>query len=335
MKRIIFAVVCLALGAVSGPLYGITPQGIFPYQPPEARPFFKITATSIVAAWGPGTNDASSRYECQNIDTSDFLPPSSGALSWESSWLIPETPYSFRARAWDDNATPPSATAWTELGTAYTAGNIKIQGKPVSDGDTISGIPDITFSFKKIAAIDGASCAVLVNGIPVSDGLSANGMYDNIEESSGSVTVYYTPKSKLPGAGKKTITVRINDLNGTLYTESASNLSVRDSSDTELRLTSLPLCYPNPFNPASGGMKISYHLSADGDINIFMVDATGKIIFRERLSSGENGARYGYNEAPWDGRNAYGETVSNDVYLIFIADTSGRVLGKTRVMVLK
>jgi len=308
--------------------------GVFPYQPPEARPFIKITSTSITAAWGAGTNDASTRYECQNVTASTSLPPSLGTLSWESTGLIPVTEYFFRARAWDDNATPPSATEWTELGSTYTTDRIKVQGVPLSDGDMISGLPDISFSFRSAYPADAASCVVLVDDVPVTDGLSANARFDSISSSLGITTVLYAPKSRLSGNGRK-ITVSISDSAGSLYTESASNLAIRDSSDTELRITSPALCYPNPFDPGQGDMKIAYNLSADGDITIFIIDAAGRVILKRPVHPGMNGARYGYNEFLWDGKNAFGETVSNDVYLICIADGSGKVLGKTRTMVLK
>lgn len=308
--------------------------GVFPYQPPEARPFIKITSSSITAAWGAGTNDASTRYECRNVTASTSLPPSLGALSWESTGLIPVTVYSFRARAWDDNATPVSVTEWTDLGSIFTTDRIKAQGILLSDGDIISGMPDISFSFKSAYPADAASCAIFVDDVPVTDGLSANGRFDSISSSLGITTVLYTPKSRLSGNGRK-ITVSISDSAGTLYTESASNLAIRDSSDTELRITSPALCYPNPFDPGQGDMKIAYNLSADGDIAIFIIDAAGRVILKRPVHPGMNGARYGYNEFLWDGKNAFGETVSNDVYLICIADGSGKVLGKTRTMVLK
>jgi len=332
-KSILAAAIFMAIAAVPCAA-NIIPQGVFPYQPPEAAPFIKITASSITAAWGAGTNDASSRYECENITASTSLPPSSGALSWESAGLIYETPYSFRARAWDDSATPPSATSWTDLGSAYTTGKIKAQGTALSDGDLISGFPDIEFGFRSSAAVDSSSCTVLVDDLPVTDGLSANGKYDDISVSSGIVSVFYTPKTRLSGSPKK-ISVEIRDLNSTLYTESVSDLQIQNSSDTEFKITSVPLCYPNPYDPNKGNMKIAYDLSADGNTTIYMLDATGRTILRRALSSGENGARYGYNEVLWDGKNAYGETVSNDVYLICIADGSGNILGKTRAMVLK
>ncbi len=312
----------------------IIPQGVFPYQPPEARPFLKATASSITAAWGTGTNDASTRYECENTTASVFLPPSSGAVSWESTGLIPETAYSFRARAWDDNASPPSATSWTELGSIFTTGKIKIQGVDVSDGNIISAVPDIAFSFKSSAALDSATCRVLIDDIEVSDGSSSNGKYDSLTVSSDTAAVSYTPKTRLSGNGKK-ISVEIADVNGTLYTESVSGLQIRDSSDTEFKITSIPLCYPNPFDPNRGNMRIAYELSADGNAGIFILDAAGHVIYRKQMSSGENGARYGYNEVLWDGKNAYGETVTNDVYLICITDGSGNTMGKTRTMVLK
>lgn len=329
-----FIVFFFALCATAQGADSIHLMGPFPYQPPEARPFIKITSTSITAAWGAGTNDASTRYECQNTTASTSLPPSIGVLSWESSGLIPETAYSFRARAWDDNATPPSVTEWTDLGSIHTTGRIKAQGIPISDGDHISGMPDLSFSFRSSSPIDAASCTVLVNDVPVTDGLSANTRFDSISSSSGVTTVLYTPKSLLSGNGRK-ITVSISDSAGALYCESASNLAIRDSSDTELRITSPALCYPNPFDPGQGDMKIAYHLSADGEIAIFIIDAAGRVILKRPVHPGMNGARYGYNEFLWDGKNAFGETVSNDVYLICIADGSGKILGKTRTMVLK
>ena len=334
MKKTLTAVLVFAAVFSARCSASIILHGIFPYQPPEARPFIKVTAYSITAAWGTGTNDASCRYECENSTASAFLPPSSGAVSWESAGLIPGTSYAFRARAWDDNASPPSATSWTDLGSVFTTGRIKVQGTNLSDGGNISSIPDISFSFRNYASVNPALCKVLIDDVEVTDGSSANGKYDSIITSSGITTLFYTPKTKISGNNKK-ISVELTDINGTLYTESVSALQVRDSSDTEFKITSVPLCYPNPFDPDNGDIKIAYELSRDGNTGIFILDGTGRVIYRRQISSGENGARYGYNEVSWNGNNAYGETVNNDVYLICIADGAGKTLGKTRVMVLK
>lgn len=334
MNKIILAAMTFMVIAALPCSANIVPQGVFPYQPPEAAPFLKITSSSITAAWGTGTNDASTRYECENTTNSTFLPPSPAAISWESTGLIYDTPYSFRARAWDDSATPPSVTSWTDLGSVFTTGKITSQGNVLSDGDLISGFPDIRFRFRSTVAINSSSCTVLVDDIPVTDGSSPNGRYDDLSVSSGIVLVSYTPKTRLSGSPKK-ISVEIKNSNNTLYIESVSGLRIQNSSDTEFKMTSAALCYPNPFDPNKGVMKIAYNLSADGNITIYMLDATGRTILRRAILSGQNGARYGYNEVLWDGKNAYGQTVTNDVYLICIADGSGNILGKTRAMVLK
>jgi len=332
MKKLL--AVCFLLILCAPSLASLSAKGLFPYQPPVAGPFLKITSSSITASWGTGTNDASTRYECENITTSTSLSPSTNVTSWESTGLIAETIYGFRARAWDDSATPPSATSWTDLGSATTASRILSQGTGISDNSQISSNPNLGFRIRNTGTINDAACVVYIDAVPVTDGTAPSGKYDTISSSSGISTLSYTPKSPI-AKGSHNIKIEMADSSGTLFTETARNLTVYDPATTELKITSTPLCYPNPYNPLNGNMKIAYNLSVDGDITLYFVDAAGNVILKRSCISGSQGARYGYNEAPWDGKNGFGETVSNDIYLICIADGSGKILGKTRAMVLK
>ncbi len=335
-KLVIFLIsIIIIVSAISSKTSAaISKSGIFPYQPPIAEKFLQITSTTITPSWGFGTNDASCKYECTNETTGQSMPPKSSTESWLCDNLLPDNDYSFSVRAWDDNLTPPSVTSWTNLGTARTTQRIKIQGIDANNGQYISSFPDITFSFKYISQLKPDSIRVIINGADVKDGSSSSSKYDNLILNSGYATITYTPKSALPYSNVN-ITVEAQDINGTIYTESVNNLITQSSPNQTLKITSLPLCYPNPFNPSSNVLKISYYLSADGEINIYILDSSGKVIFKDILISGTNGARYGYNEYLWNGKDAFGHLVDNDVYLVCITNNNGNILGKTRVVVLK
>jgi thermitase len=105
------------------------------------------------------------------------------------------------------------------------------------------------------------------------------------------------------------------------------------SGDSPL-LTVRPQYGPNPFNPNKGSIMIKYDLNGNSDIYIYFFDISGNLLCRKFYSSGSSGGNQGTNRVYWDGKNDYGETVANGVYLFRIA-SEDRTIGKGKIIVLK
>ena len=91
---------------------------------------------------------------------------------------------------------------------------------------------------------------------------------------------------------------------------------------------------PNPFNPKKESIMIMYDLTANSDTYIYFFDIAGNSICRKFYAYGTSGGNSGTNRVYWDGKNDFGETVANGVYLFRIA-SEGRTIGKGKIIVLK
>jgi subtilisin family serine protease len=99
-------------------------------------------------------------------------------------------------------------------------------------------------------------------------------------------------------------------------------------------LVARPQYGPNPFNPNKGSIMIKYDLDGNSDIYIYFFDISGSLLCRKFYSSGTSGGAQGTNRVYWDGKNDFGETVANGVYLFRIA-SEDRTIGKGKIIVLK
>ncbi|MFA4967456.1 MAG: T9SS type A sorting domain-containing protein [Candidatus Margulisiibacteriota bacterium] len=103
----------------------------------------------------------------------------------------------------------------------------------------------------------------------------------------------------------------------------------------DLKVSGAVLCYKNPFNPSVGeSTNITYTLSNNADISIYIYNIIGQLIKKINRSSGTAGGSAGYNEVPWTGRSDFNEIVGNDVYFVKVV-SGGNVLGKCKLAVLK
>jgi hypothetical protein len=87
--------------------------------------------------------------------------------------------------------------------------------------------------------------------------------------------------------------------------------------------------YPNPFNPLSETTKIAFNMNASSQVTIYIFDTVGRIVVKKEFN-----AIAGYNEVEWDGKDDYGDIVSNGVYLLRMV-SNGTLLGKTKPWVIK
>ncbi|MCX5748980.1 MAG: hypothetical protein NTZ10_01860 [Candidatus Saganbacteria bacterium] len=297
---------------------------------PTAKAFSGITTTEITANWGANGNPATTEYYCENTTkgtNSGWIT----STSWTSTGLITSTQYSFRVKA--RSADWPE-TGWISLGTQYTAGKLapdllKTASLGLIEGDIISKLAKITIMINSGLTVDTGTIRFYIDGIAVTDGTLL--YYDSIAQESGVATIEYTIKNPL-AVGTHTIKVSIVTEDGTLYEKEVSSLKVMSDSAT----VGASLAYPNPYDPLKGEIKFGYNLALDADVTIYVFDINGRFIFKQSCLSGQRGGTAGYNETTWNGINAFGSMLDNDVYLVRIAETNtGNVIGKLKILVLK
>lgn len=129
--------------------------------------------------------------------------------------------------------------------------------------------------------------------------------------------------------GDLTVRLTLNDL-----TSKAKMIIFHAGSSDSPLLMARAQYGPNPFNPNKGSIMIKYDLNANSETYIYFFDISGSLICRKYFSSGTNGGNQGTNRVYWDGKNDFGETVANGVYLFRIA-SEGRTIGKGKIIVLK
>lgn len=305
------------------------------------------TTTSITVSWEAGNNPAGTYYYCENRTQGT----DSGWITdtgWTSSSLTAETDYTFRVKAKNGNDTE---TAWYSIGTISTSSETTSSGTQAAtisigtatsiSGDIISNTPKISATVIssasasslskgiRSAAIDINTFRIYIDGNLVTDG--SNTYYDSVTQVSGVATFEYTPKTPL-SSGTHTIRVTFSDTMGTNYEAELSGLTVM----TTAQVVGNPLCYPNPYNPNTGNVRISYYLATDTDISVYIFNAQGEIQWKNNYNSGAAGGQAGYNEITWNGRNMFEKYIMNNVYLIRIVKSSDKsLLGKARLAVIK
>lgn len=94
------------------------------------------------------------------------------------------------------------------------------------------------------------------------------------------------------------------------------------------------LNHPNPFAPLKGEIScISYYLSTDATITLYLFDIRGTTVWRRTYAQGFEGGMAGYNEVPFDGFSDFGGALGNGVYIYKIVHKD-KVIGKGKLTVL-
>ncbi|MDR1114364.1 MAG: gliding motility-associated C-terminal domain-containing protein [Candidatus Margulisbacteria bacterium] len=103
-----------------------------------------------------------------------------------------------------------------------------------------------------------------------------------------------------------------------------------------------PVSAPNPFSPNADGVDdtttIIYQLARAEDINIYIYDINGNVVWRRSIPDGQEGARVGLNRVIWDGQTSLrGDGVlPNGVYICRILAGAGKKsLGRAKILLLK
>jgi len=214
---------------------------------------------------------------------------------------------------------------------APTIEQITVDDNRISTGDVIPASPLIKVTLvDSVAGIDASAVTLSIDDVPVAvETTIVSG--DNLV-----IELRYQVSTPLSTATTHKVMVEVRDRAGNESVISVSDLTVSDAQ--EAAIIGEVLNYPNPFNPETETTKIAYSLSAQADIDIYIYTLTGQRLIHKVIQSGDEGARIGYNEVQWDGRNSFGDLVGNGLYLVrIVADDSGskKLLGKVKVLVMR
>ncbi len=135
--------------------------------------------------------------------------------------------------------------------------------------------------------------------------------------------------------GEYTIRVVVNP-NVTIFEQNYDNNvleKVMKVSSSTLRLSGISV-YPNPlkFNEESQTLRVVYQLSKDAQVNFEIYVLSGKLVYSEQHTMGEDGGKLGVNNLNWRVRNASGNMVASGVYIvnITVTDDEGNVERKAK-----
>ena len=139
--------------------------------------------------------------------------------------------------------------------------------------------------------------------------------------------------------GKYNIKLTISNTSGESYEYvSGVNFGVNG----EVKLAAKPQCGPSPYDPDKGDFLFYYNLLAASDVDIYVYDISGTMIWRKSIpydpgTSGSGGSA-GANRVFWDGDNGFGETLGSGAYVyMIVARDSGerKIIGRGKFAVLR
>lgn len=301
---------------------------------PSAEVFGDSTSTVVTANWSAGDNPAGTLYYCQN-QTNSNNSGNISALTWADTGLLPDTTYTYRVRGVNGDAI---GGEWTSLGTSTTKAKrslyfFAVDNVKLLSGDIIGSTSNISAVFSSESGIDMTSFRMEINGVVVTGGTGESIYYDSYTVDGILTTVNYKIKSPL-AESTYTIKAYATDPSGVLYEDERTNLQVMAEGTKAVVGYVLP--HPNPFDPVTGPVKLTYRLATDTNVTIYVFDVNGRLAWKESYLSGFNGGKAGYNEVLWNGYDAFSRILDNDVYLIRIVESgTGRVMGKGKIVVVK
>ena len=206
--------------------------------------------------------------------------------------------------------------------------DMKIDGWKRYPGDIISPHPKISATITDPELGPAGIAAVKISANTITHTYSSSelsSVFDN-------VTGYFD--ARFPGflpRGTYAITLEAWDVSGNSSSESAFGLVVRSAATGGARIEGFILNYPSVFK-SGAGTTVSYTLTNNDDIVIYIYSIKGKVIYQKRISSGSPGGMAGYNEMFWNGLSNFGETLGSGMYIVKI--TSGdTVLGTTKIII--
>jgi subtilisin family serine protease len=113
---------------------------------------------------------------------------------------------------------------------------------------------------------------------------------------------------------------------------------VNFGADGEVKLASRPKCGPSPYDPRDGDFMFYYDLLSASDVDIYVYDISGTMIWQKFLPQEGVGGSAGTNRVFWDGENGFGAELGNGayVYMIVARDSGDRkIIGRGKFAVVR
>ncbi len=208
-------------------------------------------------------------------------------------------------------ATPEADT------TPPTISNVKFDGRVYLRQDVISAFPSITALIEDDVGV--SEIEISANQKPMYVGRAIGNFVDELYHGDASY-------DSLTGAFEYKLLTNILtsppvDYIVTIEAWDTSYNPTRESFEVKVysggvAVIGRTLAYPTPFKPLSGEkLYMSYTLSVDANITIYVYDTSGKIILTKRAYAGSPGGRAGYNHIEWNGITDFGDVVGNGMYV--------------------
>jgi len=192
-----------------------------------------------------------------------------------------------------------------------------ITSATITDSVTISGTAsDLNMYYYNLEySTDGITFEKINSGTSSVSGGSLG--YWNTAGLSGTYTIRLQATDKAEHTSTKSISVTVN--NPAVDQKTASTQSYSS---------------PNPFNPSTQNQTyLSYTLLNNFNTSVYLFDITGKLIFKRNFLSGEDGGKAGQNLVPWNGKDNFGSTVGNGIYIYKVV-TEGKIITKGKIIIL-
>jgi hypothetical protein len=208
---------------------------------------------------------------------------------------------------YDTNTTPPSVS------------NVQFNGVSVSSGDVINPSPSIEATITDTApGVDPGSIVITIDGT------------DYAPDSFTSGVMSYTVATPLSSSSTHNISIRASDYANNISTWEATGLRVLEGTQATNVIN-----VPNPFNPNTESTNITYQLSEDTAVTIYIYTTPHpELIRRIVIAPPAEGAHTGANSVAWGGKNQNGAVVPNGVYFYQIV-ANNKVIGSGNIIVLK
>jgi hypothetical protein len=160
------------------------------------------------------------------------------------------------------------------------------------NADSITTKPKIRGRITDNTGIDTSTVKVYIDGTEVTGTVTVVSLT--------TVEVNYEVTTALADGDHK-VKIEAKDTIGNIGTKEVTGLKVASGSVT----ITTPVAYPMTFAPARGDtVRIGYNMTGDADIDLYIFNLGGNLVYHQRYASGTNGGRAGYNEVTFDGRSA-------------------------------
>ncbi|MDD5593384.1 MAG: hypothetical protein PHG97_01410 [Candidatus Margulisbacteria bacterium] len=102
-----------------------------------------------------------------------------------------------------------------------------------------------------------------------------------------------------------------------------------------LRLIGPPLTFPSPYSISKNRIvTIQYQLSANANIDIYLIGVSGQRVKKFSFNSGQEGGSAGINKVTWDGMTDQGSLAGNAIYVgTILGRDENKLLGKVKLTI--